>query len=1024
MAGESARRAGLLLEVTRLLEAEGDGDGALGAAREAFAADPSLAVGLWTLRRMLSAAGLWRELADAYLIAADALAAASAAEARAARTRADLLVERGRLLEDRLERDADGIASYQEALRTDSDHAGALLALLLAGARRQEAAIVATALGGLARRAEGARRAALAIEEARAWRQQSDETTRADGAERALAVLVAELERGDAALPLATVLGELEALTVADAPPEVAVRALAEIARRAAPADGALAVALWRERARVQTTQLQAPAEALASLEEAARLDPGHPVVAVERLQLVESLSGGAAADALAPELIAQAASDDEAVDVALFHAELALRAGRDAAAVASLELPRVVGQRAGRADLRALAFVLAVRARDATALHDAFVAEAEHAAGKGPGEPLSAADALVAAAALRQWSLKDKAGAEALYRRALERVPMHAPATHALVDLLLSDGRPGDAAAVLEKTLTWAADISTMFEVWAREKIVSIYADELEQPDGAAEHQRRLVELTPKDVGRRVRLADIEMGRANDADVGKRMDNLLALADLAGDPAVAIALKVEAGRTLIATPGAELRRRGETLLAELVTQDASGLAASGLEGRLPTPAARAELVANELAAAENDAPVEAVRALRFRLAHHYEADGRFAEALAALTPLRSEGDPLARAWSYELARRSGEAILEVAILSEETQAADGVLGDEAFVRFAHGEALARVGDPHGAAMAFRRALAVTSSGPEAVDAALALLRIAATDRAAGPQALAEALTALAAAGAEDQALAADAVREAALLRAVAGGAEAADASAAAPGDAAPRVRADMAVLRLVSAARLGDAGALGDALVDMAQLAGQDSGGSIADTEIAWTGDVLARAVARARLGGAAAAEAVARRAWETARAPALVPALSDLPVAAPGAWPEGRPDPRRARARRTGGQLGIALDLEIALDAERKGSLGTALAIYGTVIASDPERLEAWAGIRRVARAGGDLVGEARALARLGAVVRDPGEAAALLAEAAAVYERAGRVDDAITALAKCVELRPTDSTAYMRA
>ena len=39
-------------------------------------------------------------------------------------------------------------------------------------------------------------------------------------------------------------------------------------------------------------------------------------------------------------------------------------------------------------------------------------------------------------------------------------------------------------------------------------------------------------------------------------------------------------------------------------------------------------------------------------------------------------------------------------------------------------------------------------------------------------------------------------------------------------------------------------------------------------------------------------------------------------------------------------------------------------------------------------------------------------------------LLAEAAGAYERAGRVDDAITALAKCVELRPNDSTAYMRA
>ena len=77
-----------------------------------------------------------------------------------------------------------------------------------------------------------------------------------------------------------------------------------------------------------------------------------------------------------------------------------------------------------------------------------------------------------------------------------------------------MTGGRAAEAAALLEKTLTWAADVSTMFEVWAREKIVSIYADELGQPDKAAEHQRRLVELTPKDVERRVRLADIEMCR------------------------------------------------------------------------------------------------------------------------------------------------------------------------------------------------------------------------------------------------------------------------------------------------------------------------------------------------------------------------------------------------------------------------------------------------------------------------------------------------------------------------------
>ena len=137
-------------------------------------------------------------------------------------------------------------------------------------------------------------------------------------------------------------------------------------------------------------------------------------------------------------------------------------------------------------------------------------------------------------------------------------------------------------------------SSIPSAFRIFcfAREKIVSIYADELNLPDKAAEHQRRLVELTPKDVGRRIRLADIEMCRAADAELPKRIDNLLALADLAGDPAVAIALKVEAGRMLIAAPGAELRKRGEALLGDLVTQDASGLAASGLEGMLSTAAA------------------------------------------------------------------------------------------------------------------------------------------------------------------------------------------------------------------------------------------------------------------------------------------------------------------------------------------------------------------------------------------------------------------------------------------------
>src|SRR5262249_14540227 len=101
-ATEPARRAVLLIEGARLVEAEGDGARALATAREAFAADPSLSVALWALRRLLSRAGQWQELADAYQTAADAVPLA-ADLARGARTRADLLVEKGRLLEDRLQ---------------------------------------------------------------------------------------------------------------------------------------------------------------------------------------------------------------------------------------------------------------------------------------------------------------------------------------------------------------------------------------------------------------------------------------------------------------------------------------------------------------------------------------------------------------------------------------------------------------------------------------------------------------------------------------------------------------------------------------------------------------------------------------------------------------------------------------------------------------------------------------------------------------------------------------------------------
>src|SRR6185312_15098320 len=111
--------------------------------------------------------------------------------------RADLLVGRGRLLEDRLERGEEALAAYREARAMSPDHPGALLSLWLAGVRRNDAGLRADALAGLARLAGSGQRAALVIEESRAWR-----AARADGPVRALAALEGELARRDRDAPL------------------------------------------------------------------------------------------------------------------------------------------------------------------------------------------------------------------------------------------------------------------------------------------------------------------------------------------------------------------------------------------------------------------------------------------------------------------------------------------------------------------------------------------------------------------------------------------------------------------------------------------------------------------------------------------------------------------------------------------------------------------------------------------------------------------------------------------------------
>src|SRR3954469_19265354 len=164
-AADGGRRGALLLEVARLQEMQPAEDGSsavLESARAAFATDPASVPTLWLLRRLLARTGGWDQLASVYEQAIQARSSAADPGLRA-----ELLIARGRLLEDRLARADDAVACYREALAAVPDHAGALLSLLVAGAQRQDPADCAVALGGLARRAETpSARAALVIEEA------------------------------------------------------------------------------------------------------------------------------------------------------------------------------------------------------------------------------------------------------------------------------------------------------------------------------------------------------------------------------------------------------------------------------------------------------------------------------------------------------------------------------------------------------------------------------------------------------------------------------------------------------------------------------------------------------------------------------------------------------------------------------------------------------------------------------------------------------------------------------------------
>ena len=818
--------------------------------------------------------------------------------------------------------------------------------------------------------------------------------------------------------------------------------------------------------------------------------------------------------DLIAPGASATGESEARAIagpaerEVALRYVVALGRGGRAAEGLAYLrrhpELREVRPGDPARADVDAIELALAALAGDAGSLAALFEAAAARATSTAAGlldgvaaaaERAAAAHALVVTGTLRERAAAPIGDPLESYARALVIAPDSEIAGEALERRLRAIGAWRPLAARWEARLRAQGDTAPDAPTRARllEELVALHRDTFGDLAAAARAQDQLQDqlqdqMTEKPVGgasadaraslRRLHIALLAEGDPVTGDSQTIARLLRKLGDLAGTSALRTALHVEAAWTHAARGAND---EAEAILRATLSSDATGMSGSGLE-RLPSihasadasadASARAEIVRVEVARSsdpEGDGvgaagatgraqaggngrrASAAARALRFRLAHHLSEAGRAREAIEALEPLRSAGDDTAAALVWEIARRSGNANLETAVLEAAT--ADGQGPEDPDGQTDLGEARERAGDFPGAAEAYRRALRAAPSA----DAALGLFRVGSV---AGDAAVVvEASRALGPFGDEESRLQIERDREmlsilgadrvdrelglgpgfgqglglgagsqsreveSASMSPTAGTSPGLghgpllDASSAPAAMAAALDDETVGVLAWVRGVEGGDPVSVSAGLLALARvlpaapaaapplegnggLALQASARGEPTAAAADRAGLLVRAATRARLGGPALSAAVHDQAHALSGGMAAIEVgLSDLPVA-------GRPAraaARAARAARSGGRLAYALHLEVGLDAERRGDATAALAAFMTAASLDPSGIEALDGVRRAALAAGNRRGAAQAGARLGQVVRGPARAALELRRAAELWSELGMTGEA---------------------
>ena len=1030
---EDGRRTGRLLhELARLLETRGgDEREARKLYAQSLTADPTLVANTWALFRLFWGRRNWENLVR--LLDAEVRFAALPSDA----DRADMLVEKGRLLEDQLGRRDEARAAFRSALGIAPGHPAAVLGLLFSALDSPSGAEatgdVKVALEALYALVEDPElRGLLAVELSRAQRGPFSSQGGLEAASGAAETLFSALASDGQGRPICA---ELDRLSLASGNEELRLRVLDTLDARLArdgtvgAFDAPFVVALFREKARAMEKRGDSAA-ALAVVERALGLVPGHPLLVADMLELGEANQDpDALARLLEGSLSARSPRRDEAL---LRRAACAARAGALGEAIGSLDLVPTGSPWQPLVDLARVRIL--TQLRDPEGLRQAYRLLVERRLAGEPADPHHRAEAahlLVRAAVVGLEFLEDPAGAQADLGQALALVPGYPPALETLRRVRAARGDWGGLAGDLEEELGSANPDQRAV---LHQTLLVLYRDLLRDPSQAARHEQA-VQASLEEVMGATRAADLAGDRtvATGEGAEEAVLSLRTLSELSPDPEVAAGLRLLAAR-LAAHHGAD---RSALALAEEAWKcapiPAVGVELERLYRESGHGADLLRVLSAELAACDEAAfPLEG-RGLRFRLALAAAAMGDPEAALASLRPLVEGGDVSAVLWSLELARTGGRPALAEPLLGAPASGAalagptgrggEGEGEGERLRLWAENkEAL---GDGAGAAAVHRALLesAAAQSEPAfGVEAALGLLRTD-TDLAEGA-AVAEAFERLARVTEPDP-VASGLRREAELFLATAEGAAARATSRAESASAfAPAAGASSGVFEALAGwlwavhgdspqAPLGPLAAMGAAAapgpgravflaaVGIRQLAAQVPEG--------WTTLATAYTESPAATEGGALAVAVT----DLAGRDPLPAALSPL---------------RRARAEKLlgdaiGAPLGETLLFEEAEQEEAAGRLRSAGMIYADVLGGNPDSLEALEGLRRLAALAGDRRAAANTLLQIGARLSEPGAAAERYAEAALLFEEEGLLAEAGNAFLEVLGRVPADEEAYRR-